>query len=66
MNNKQLILKIQDFEGLMEHNPSDYILNTDNLGKAIAECLHDNDMEGVIEIIEIYLDTYEKLTNESA
>ena len=66
MNNKKLILKIQDFEELHEYNHSDYILNTCNLGKSIAECLIGNDIEGVLEIIEIYLDAYkrEKMTNK--
>jgi DNA-binding phage protein len=36
------------------------ILKKNFLGKAIAECLINNDPEGVIEVISIYLDAINK------
>ncbi len=54
-------LHLEDFEGIgKEHNPSDYLTNSDNLGKAIVECLEKNDPEGVMEVIAIYLEAVNK------
>ncbi|MFM8453817.1 MAG: hypothetical protein ACKOAD_02365 [Gammaproteobacteria bacterium] len=32
-------------------------MDSNNLAKAVAECLLNNDPEGVVEVIEIYLET---------
>lgn len=40
-----------------EWNPTKEILDPKNLAKAVAECLLNNDPEGVVEMIEIYLET---------
>lgn len=54
-------LRLEDFEGVMqEHNPADYLANPENIGKAIVECLQNNDPEGVMEIIAIYLQAVNK------
>lgn len=37
------------------------LLNKDFLGKAILECLLNNDPEGVMEVVSIYLDTLNKV-----
>jgi DNA-binding phage protein len=57
----EMALRLEDFEGLgNEHNPSDYLTNPDNIGKAILECLENNDPEGVMEVIAIYLEAVNK------
>lgn len=61
MQKKELILNLEDFEGVgKEHNPSDYLTNPENIGKAIIECLENNDPEGVMEVIAIYLEAVNK------
>jgi len=42
---------------LQELKPKDYLLDKNFIGSAILECLNNNDPEGVIEIINIYLNT---------
>lgn len=52
-------LTIEDFNdpGMKEHDPTEYLTNPDNIGRGIMECLSNNDPEGVMEIIEMYLDS---------
>ncbi len=38
-------------------HPTREILNTNHLAKAVAECLVNNDPEGVLEVVSIYLET---------
>lgn len=38
-------------------SPTDEILDPNNLALAVAECLLNNDPDGVVEIIRIYLET---------
>lgn len=57
----EVVLRLEDFEGIgKEHNPSDYLTNPENIGKAIVECLENNDPEGVMEVIAIYLEAVNK------
>ena len=61
MQKREVILHLEDFEGIgEEHNPSDYLTNIDNIGRAIVECLENNDPEGVMEVISIYLEAVNK------
>ena len=61
MQEKESTLSLEDFEGIgKEHNPSEYLTNPENIGKAIVECLENNDPEGVMEVIAIYLDAVNK------
>jgi DNA-binding phage protein len=61
MQKKEPTLNLEDFEGIgKEHNPTEYLTNTDNIGKAILECLENNDPEGVMEVIAIYLEAVNK------
>jgi DNA-binding phage protein len=54
-------LTLEDFEGIgTAHNPSKYLKNPDNIGRAILECLENNDPEGVMEVISIYLEAVNK------
>ena len=58
MQKKESALRLEDFEGIgKEHIPSDYLTNPENIGKAILESLENNDPEGVMEVIAIYLET---------
>jgi DNA-binding phage protein len=53
-------LKIKDFADVQEYSPTERLLDKNFIGAAILECLSNNDPEGVMEIIEIYLDTLNK------
>ena len=58
---QKIELNLEDFEGIgEEHDPSDYLKNPENIGKAILECLENNDPEGVMEVISIYLEAVNK------
>lgn len=58
---KEAVLHLEDFEGIgKEHNPSEYLTNAKNIGNAILECLENNDAEGVMEVIAIYLEAINK------
>ncbi len=43
-----------------EHIPLTYLKNSKNIGNAILECLENNDPEGVMEVIAIYLEAVNK------
>lgn len=58
---KENDLSLEDFEGASkEHDPSEYLTNPDNLGRAIVECLENNDPEAVMEVIAIHLEAVNK------
>lgn len=57
---KEIGLRIEDFENVKRYNPSKNLRNPEKIGKAIVECLENNDPEGVMEIISIYLETISK------
>jgi hypothetical protein len=43
MQKKELVLSLTDFVGIgKEHDPSEYLTNPDNIGRAIVECLENN------------------------
>lgn len=46
---------------LIPYSPTKEILNEDFIGKAILECLKNNDSQGVIEVISTYLNTMNKI-----
>lgn len=46
---------IEDFEGAERVDTRAYLLNPENVGEAILDCLLNNDPEGVVEVISIYL-----------
>lgn len=54
------VTMLEKFEGIRKADPTTYILDPKNLGDAIADCLLNNDPEGVIEVVEIYLETLNK------
>ena len=61
-NSRKIELKVSDFKefGIKEEHPSEYLTNPHNIGKAILECLENNDPEGVMEVISIYLEAVNK------
>jgi len=58
------ILKLEVKPGatLELYNIGEVVLEEGFLGKAVAECLLNNDPDGVIEVISIYLDALNKTT----
>lgn len=54
-------MKLKRGSSVVEYSPTARLLDKDFMGKAIMECLINNDPEGVVEIIEIYLDTVNKV-----
>lgn len=44
-----------------EYRPTEELLNPEKIGAGIMECLLNNDPEGAMEIIEIYLDTVNRV-----
>lgn len=68
MQKKEVVLTLKDFEGIeSEHLPSEYLTNPENIGRTVIECLENNDPEGVMEAIGIYLEAVckTKLTRSS-
>lgn len=49
-----------NMEGITEVHPRKWLVNPNNIGKAIMECLMENDPKGVIEVIGIYLKALNK------
>lgn len=49
------LLSIKDFEGTERFDTRAYLINQENVGEAILDCLINNDPEGVVEVINIYL-----------
>lgn len=45
------------FSDCLEWSPTKEILDPNNLARAVAECLLHNDPDGVVEVIQIYLET---------
>ena len=54
-------LTLKANSGLIAYDPIKEITNQNFIGKAILECLINNDPEGVMEVIKIYLETLEKI-----
>jgi DNA-binding phage protein len=57
---KQKELRIKDFKGIKKVNPLNYLTNEENVGLAILECLQNNDPEGVMEAISVYVNALDK------
>ena len=54
-------VRIDDFKGITKSKPLSYLTNEKNVGQAILECLQNNDPEGVMEVIGIYLNALNKV-----
>lgn len=55
------MLKLKNKNKLIAYNPTEELLNKDFMGKVILECLINNDPEGVMEAVELYLKTVNKV-----
>lgn len=53
-------LSLEDFEGLKRSNPLKELVDPHQAAMAILECLMNNDPEGAMEMIEIYLEALNK------
>jgi DNA-binding phage protein len=52
--------RIKDFAGIHPHYPEKNLKNPKFVGAALLECLQENDPEGVMEVLEIYLSVLNK------
>jgi len=53
-------LKVSDFKGASKMQPLSNLIDEQNVGLAILECLQNNDPGGVMEVVAIYLDAMNK------
>lgn len=56
MKKKEASRVLKEDANLKEYDPLKNLLDTQKMGAAVMECLIENDTEGAMEIIEIYLD----------
>ena len=52
--------KIQDFKGLKKIDPDKHLTDEKKIAMAILECLQNNDPQGVMEVIAIYVEALNK------
>jgi probable addiction module antidote protein len=52
--------KIDDFVGIRPHDPDKNLKDPKFVGAALLQCLRDNDPEGVMEVLAVYLSTLNK------
>lgn len=57
---KSAKIKLKSNSGIRESNPREELLDEELIGRAIWECLKQGDSEGVIEVIQIYLEAVNK------
>jgi DNA-binding phage protein len=57
---KQKKLSLKSFNGVKKARALEYLINEKNVGLAILECLQNNDPEGVMEAINIYINALDK------
>jgi DNA-binding phage protein len=53
-------IKIKTRAGLRQSNPREELLDEELISRAIWECLKNDDPEGVMEVIEIYIEASNK------
>ena len=53
-------MKMKNKSDLIAYDPVEEMIDENFIGKAILECLKNNDPEGVMEVIEMYLGALEK------
>lgn len=53
-------LKLNKIKGISREKPLEYLTDEHTVGLAILECLQNNDPEGVIDVIKIYLNALNK------
>lgn len=52
---------LKDHPKLIEFDPTAHLLDQDFIASAVWECLKTGDADGVLEVISIHLETYEKM-----
>jgi DNA-binding phage protein len=57
---KETTRKIKSGMGVDAYDPTKALLDEERIGRAIWECLKKGDSEGVVEIIQIHLEAYNK------
>lgn len=60
MSNKFRARKMKPKIGIKAYDPTKALLDEDRIGRAIWECLKNEDTEGVIEVISIHLEALNK------
>ncbi|MES2274025.1 MAG: hypothetical protein V4487_07520 [Chlamydiota bacterium] len=55
-----MVLNLRENVGITEFDPSKQLLDIKLIGAAIAQCLIENDPEGVVEIIEGHINCLNK------
>lgn len=53
--------KLRFDTGVVPYSPTEEILQGDLIGKAILDCLRNNDPQGVMEIVALYLKTVNRV-----
>lgn len=53
-------VKLKNNTGIRQSNPTEELLDEELIGRAVWECLKNGDSEGVIEVIQIYLEAANK------
>jgi DNA-binding phage protein len=59
-SSQNLYMKLKNHPDLTIHDPIKNLTDEKFIGQAIMECLLNNDPEGVMEVIQIYVDALEK------
>ncbi len=61
-------MKLRENTGIRESNPREELMDEELISRAVWECLKNGDSEGVIEVIQIYLEAVNKtqLARENA
>lgn len=54
-------LRIEDFDEAKEHNPDDHLADPNKMSLAFLDCLQNNDPEGAMEMIELYLNAIDRV-----
>jgi DNA-binding phage protein len=57
---QEIGLKLTDFDKVQRVHPINELADPDQTAKAVFECLMDNDPQGAMEMIEMYLDAVNK------
>ncbi len=60
-SSKNILTLKPNAPALIPYSPTEEILKDDLIGKVIVECLKNNDPEGVMDAISLYLETVNKV-----
>lgn len=60
IRHKKVLRVLKSDMGIERYDPTEALLDEKRVGRAIWECLKSGDSEGVIEVIQIHLEAYNK------